>query len=514
MPQQTNTFCTTMTFFLTLNSFTTGFDKLLLSSACTCRSIPFSEQSLVSITQRDSVASNDFKFVGVHNVRGIFSYERNPAGQIYLNNDDLKESIHGTIPTNHYSLYRQHKYSDANDTTFLHVPRTHNFVSSDHRCCVLNADAKYTCRDNTYHPHENKNKLIRDCELYITAMFKHGLANNFSFNEKKRASVINNTTTSHGHHINPADVTVSSSSSVSTSSTSTSASFHQKKMRNKRARKSKKANITQSKIRKSDQPVHHPDVLPTISLGWTATDCHQYSKNKCTTAGNIKPFLRDGGLSSSSKKLLLNCIQEVLGSLPSEHCFNVEAEPNETAKRLRKEMIGQFQELLGGSSEYDDSFRVEGITITVPSTIGFHRDKMNSDSEGMKSVVSINVNVPINDETVPRESTLRKWLTENGFVGTFPLSIILYSRKVVHHYIKRQTTSTSLASDNDINRLAHWMLTERVGSEIDYQSSVWGNDDFAEQFLEQAESDDAKTFKGMCTRSTETLDKMVSLNET
>ena len=77
-------------------------------------------------------------------------------------------------------------------------------------------------------------------------------------------------------------------------------------------------------------------------------------------------------------------------------------------------MIGSFQKLLGDSEDYNGSFRVEGITITIPSAIGFHRDTMNCDHKGMKSVVSINVNVPFNNETVPPHTPLHQWLKDRN----------------------------------------------------------------------------------------------------
>lgn len=128
----------------------------------------------------------------------------------------------------------------------------------------------------------------------------------------------------------------------------------------------------------------------------------------------------------------------------------------------------------------------------------------------MKSVVSVNVNVPINDETVPPETDLRKWLQSNGYTDTFPVSIILYSRKVVYNYAKKFQSSHSLSTENDLKKLTHWLLTNRVGSEVDYLSSVWGNDNFADEFMDRADKIKNSRFKGRQLLTTETLDKTVS----
>ena len=262
--------------------------------------------------------------------------------------------------------------------------------------------------------------------------------------------------------------------------------------------------------KKQNTNVAHPDVLPTISLGWSSTNCHEYSKNKATTAGNVKPFLNDAGMSRKSKRLLLECVKTALNTLPTEHCFNVELEPNQFVMTMHKKMIAEFQEMLGGSPHYDQSFRVEGITITIPSAIGFHHDKMNCERKGMKSVVSVNVNVPINDQTVPPATDLWKWLQSNGYTDTFQVSILLYSRKVVYNYAKKFQSSHSLSTQNDLNKLTHWLLTKRLGSEVDYLSSVWGNDNFADEFMDCADKIKNSRFKGRQLLTTETLDKTVS----
>ena len=163
-----------------------------------------------------------------------------------------------------------------------------NYVSKDNRICVINNGAR-----NDY-----GNKLMDTCQSLIVRMFEEGdLANSFTFKEKKRASTKSSTALDC-----LSSSTQNISSQVSVSSTSSSATSTSKRMRNKKKRKQKKLNKSASK---SKSPSSHPDVLPTISLGWSTQNCHQYRKSKCTTAGNIKPCLRDGNLTNQSKELVL-----------------------------------------------------------------------------------------------------------------------------------------------------------------------------------------------------------------
>ena len=170
------------------------------------------------------------------------------------------------------------------------------------------------------------------------------------------------------------------------------------------------------------------------------------------------PCLRDGNLSDRSKALVLECVRTVIKDLPIDHCFNVEIETDQVIMDLRKHMIASFQKLLGGSADYDGSFRIEGLTITIPSTIGFHRDSLNCNQDGMRSVLSINVKVPITERTVPKESNLGAWLNENGFTNTFPVSLIGYSRKMNYHYAGKVSKSVELAETNGLYKLVDWML--------------------------------------------------------
>ena len=485
------------------------FDDHLASCFTLSRSIPFTDQSLISFCQDTNYVSRDVRFVDISDISRTTSFERNGGGQLYLNNDDLKYSIHGTIPTDRVLDFHNKQYPSDTDISHIHIPCTHNFKSSDHSLCVINANATHTMEDNVCKDHVLDDNVISDCQKLITEMFVGGLASNFTFTEKKRASVSkssSSTTPSNPRKtVSPSSNDTVCSTSTCTSSTSTTSTSSQ---RNKRKRLKKK--LSSHARKKSNSYVCHPDVLPTISLGWTRSNCHEYGENKATTAGNVKPFLRDGGLSDASKKSLLNCVQRVLESLPFEQCFNVDLEDDKMICEMRKEMIAQFQEMLGGSAEYDGSFRVEGITITIPSAIGGHRDVMNCDRKGMKSVASVNVNIPINDETVPQDTELRRWLDENGFSGTFPVSIILYSRKVVGHYLQKMKDSLDLAGMDDIHALIHWLLTKRVGSEIDYQTSVWSNKRFAREFKKKAKMFKKSRFRGRLLTTTETLDKTVS----
>ena len=454
--------------------------------------LTFNEQSLVCFLQHSDKVPRHHLFFDVQDIKHVLSFERNPRGQIYVT-QELESAIHGTLPTSFCinELYSKHLPTNV-PVTYTHVGKDSNYFSKDNRFCVLNKGVESS----------DEIDIIQACQGLVITMFEDGhLADSFSYKEKKRASTpsslaIDNINSSFDNKSSV--ISISSTSSVSTSTRLR----NKKKRKQKRFRKSAKTRNAQST---------HLDVLPTISLGWSTQNCHVYSKSKCSTAGNVKPCLRDGNLTYTSKELVLTCIKTVLKCLPVDACFNIDIETDEVVMNLRKEMMGLFQASLGGSSEYDSSFRIEGLTITIPSTIGFHRDSLNCNREGMQSVLSINVNVPINDNTVPQECKLRSWLDDNGFTDSFPVSLIAYSRKMNYHYASKVSRSVALSKQNDLFKLVDWMLRDRIGSVVDYHSCVWCNDNFAKEFQEVAKLKPSSRFKGKMTTTTETLDKIVSV---
>ena len=484
------------------------FEQALLSS----KDSKFEDQSLLCLMQSTSERQRGVQFVFAPHLSEIVMIERNCKGQIYML-QGLDRSSHFTVLSSTFPRFIEKNFPiinnpllqgitvNTNPVRALFVDKSSDFRSEDKRTIVINAGTT-TSSPKIECP-------ISSATSHIVAMFKDGnLAQAFTFLEKKRSSQGNSKPFISSPPVISDNIsTISSPFSVGTSGTAaTCSSSHSRRMKKKKRRNRKKLKNTLSK----SPEIIHPDILPTITLGWSTQNAHEYSKNKCTIAGNIRPFLRDGGLSRSSKDHLLSCIEEVLSELPSETCFNVSTETDGIQVNLRKSMMGKFKHLLGGSSLFNQSFRVEGITILIPQGIGNHCDKLNCGSPGMNTVVSINVNVPIDNDTVPKSSQLHRWLKQKGFKGSFPLSVILYSRKCVMNHCKKMADSFHFGETDEITKVLHWALTDRVGSVCDYQHSVWCNSQFAQEFLKVADKKKHSRFEGRMSTQVEAYDKMVS----
>ena len=493
----------------------TLFDKAIGES----RHAPFREQSLLCLLQETTERHKDIRFVAVPHLKIVLMIERNSEGQIYMV-QGLDRSSHFTVLTKFFESLTLKNYpkidnqmiqsflQTTNPVQALLVQRNFNFVSADKNTVVINDHAS----------------IISSATKLVTKMFTEGdLASSFSFTEKKRASSATSspvksnlpqTQSPTALQSNDDSSMCSATFSVGSTSSTTSTASQRKKLIKKKMKARRRNKIMRSKGIVPSSPQYHPDVLPTITLGWTTQNAHEYVNNKFTTAGNIKPFLRDAGLSVSTKHSLLQCVKLVLNELPVETCFNIEKHQDPNVTNLRKEMVAKFQELLGGDSSFDPSFRIEGITIVIPLGIGNHLDKMNCGSEGMNSVVSVNVKVPISQSTVPTSSKLYNWLEAGGFTEFFPLSIILYSRKCVYQHCSKVAKSIAIAKTDDVAKILHWVLVDEVGSEYDYHSNVWCDMNFNEKFMMKAKSAKTSRFRERMVVKVESYDKTVSITST
>ena len=325
----------------------------------------------------------------LQNLTSVISIERNLSGQIYLV-QDLDSCGHCTVRTADLPKFTDRKYSSSTplNIPFLHVPSSTNYASQDCEMIVLNSDQK----EIPMLGKEFRSKPLRPIETvtrYVTGMFENYLSECFEFENKKR---------------------------------STSKPHGTKRKRHKTKLQSNFARSTQNKV------IVDPNALPVVSVGWSTMDCNRYGANLATIAGNVRPFLCDGNLPNNVKKILAELIEFVLGFMPKETCFNMETSGSPRVVELRSKMISDFKFMLSGDRDVSN-FRVEGVTILIPLSIGYHKDTLNCHRNGMTSVLSINSKIPLNEKTIPsgNGSRLWNWLNQNGYHDDFPCSIILYS---------------------------------------------------------------------------------------
>ena len=348
----------------------------------------------------------------------------------------------------------------------------------------------------------------------MTKMFELGLSEVFGYDTKKRSRNL------------PARTVPTSS--ISLQSVNTLGSQVSKSQRRRQRRRSNKKKKNHLNTRKTLNPLptlgntesQFKASLPTITLGWSLMDSTKYKDTKATIAGNVKPYLRDGGLPTKIKIHLLNIVRCGIAALPIECVFQLQYKNDKLLNKFRKQMVDQVEQILGGNDpKSEPGINVEGITILIPVSIGFHKDTNNCSLHGMESVIQINCNIPINNKTIVgrEESELWKWLISNGFETQFPCSIILYSRKCVSAFCNRLCDMERFAKRDKLRQLVKWAIIDRVGSSIDYESRFWNNEHLVSDFckLSVSQSGRAKrSFHGTMMKSVACYNKVVSFFST
>ena len=188
---------------------------------------------------------------------------------------------------------------------------------------------------------------------------------------------------------------------------------------------------------------------PCLSFGWTKTNCNAYKTTRTNMFQNTKPSIILGDfnkLSSKAKATLMLSVCEALSSCSElDNAFDIPLNDpvrNEFSKVFSGMWESSIQDYLRSPNFELPNFKFEAFTVMIPIVLGPHRDKLNDYLRQMSNVVQINVSLPIDD--LP-DCQLKTWI--RNLLGPdavlFPLSIILYSRKVVRETTDRMMIQRS-----------------------------------------------------------------------
>ena len=436
-------------------------------------------------------------FPSVVDIDGFFSTERNESGQFYvtqsLDGNGHYSSHTGVLFNDLYKgTFTPRRNSDGQTTIrpgipFCHIPKTMNYANQDNSLLVINNDQ--LCYDDIGITSSVPFPIAKATEM-ITKLFENCIELAIEYDDSKRTAT----------SVNDPSEDPCNQTECDLSSASTTTNQLEKQSIKDFGGNEKKLNVKS-------------DTLPQVTLGWTNQACHLYADNPCTISGNVKPCLKNSKVPKCANKYIIDIVELALKLLPGDNVFNLDKLKNNQGKERRKQLFAEFKGHLGGNSNVE-FFRVEGITILVPASVGWHRDTMNDSREGFQSVVSINANVKINNRTMPFGvgSYFGKWLELNGYTESFPCSVILYSRECVGGYCEKIGESERLAGKNMLNRLVKHGIVDRVCDVVDYRYQVFHNDMFCDIFRANARyprKTENINFKGMMWARTACYDRMV-----
>ncbi len=189
--------------------------------------------------------------------------------------------------------------------------------------------------------------------------------------------------------------------------------------------------------------------LPSISLGWTTTDCNSYKNNRSNIVGQIKPFLIRAGcenLSSKTKKRIakLSCLViSQMSNYCSDGLFTYDTTTNfgKELKKLRQSFWDEYAKSLGMSQDSDAEllkhFRCNGNSLIINPYVHRHKDGQNDTFGQWDNTLSINARLPITEEMWCCSSfkrILNKLGYTKGVQDSISVSMMIYSRKCVGDY--------------------------------------------------------------------------------
>ena len=468
-------------------------EEVLLSNS-KCLSIPFQEQCLAVFPSFSNKLKGSSILRG--EIDGVFMWQRNAGGQIYSTNT-FDNSEHLTTAVSDRSVFKSMS-SPTPDVPIpmLYIPNTSNYVSNDLDTIVINKDTDLPRFEGSV-PMENP---IAACNNLVRRMFESGLSESFTYDTKKRSSK-------------------GKGGSTKRKAVPEARTLNKRKRESNNNGYQARINCDSAKVKvrsKFERNTQHlvtinVKALPTITMGYSNIDANEYAENNSTIGGNIKPFLKNGNVQPAACKILVELIELVFSWLPREKTFDVSQSGDVDFVRKRERWIKRFKNSLCGNSDIKN-FRVEGIAILIPSSIGMHVDELNCGRNGMTTVVSVNANVPKNEKTVTDgvNSKLWKWMDLQGYETHFPCSIILYSRRCVGNHISKMIRTRAMKKECHLRYIVFWAITKKVGSNVDYRAKVYNNNNFPSRFKTMATRRTKSRFRGRIYLTVACYDKIVS----
>ena len=227
---------------------------------------------------------------------------------------------------------------------------------------------------------------------------------------------------------------------------------------------------------------------PSLNFGWTKTDANSYKYTRYNLFGNVEPsFVRTDydKLSDQARALLILAITEGIQLCPEKDSTFLIPKGDNKRQDYRQQFSNYWHESLSRYFELNKikdalpELPFEAFTVLIPLLLGAHRDVLNDHLKGMSNVIQINTSLPI--DLLP-DGDLKNWIKSILGEGAkmFPLSIILYSRRVIRETTDRMglwqnfRTSRELMNSVNVGHLRRYFanIINDISSNRNYETSL------------------------------------------
>jgi hypothetical protein len=254
--------------------------------------------------------------------------------------------------------------------------------------------------------------------------------------------------------------------------------------------------------------------VPCISWGWSTANPNEYKNNRINMFGSITPFLSDCGmrrLHQCDKDMIVDLVCYVINMfLPSGIHPTPYYHSDPAIRRIREEFAGKFLTAIGRASKRVDDkfFLAEGFAFIFNNVVPFHVDQMNDTTVGMNATLTIHCQCTISKNISSIPSVTKAMSLFHLNIGDpLSFSIMIYSRKVIGGFVKRQLKIQSIlnaSSEDSINNLPDcwWILKplinafQKIDSEMN-SNALWDDPSLLDHFLDKARHDvERSQYKG------------------
>ena len=270
-------------------------------------------------------------------------------------------------------------------------------------------------------------------------------------------------------------------------------------------------------------------VIPTLTIGYSNLDCHEYKFNRISILGNIKPFIRDGGLSQACKSAYLLFTKQIMNTPICKGAFDMSS-LNESEKMFRLSLIHDFYVAMGGNSldNHKSWFLNESNANLVVQQLAPHCDTQNSQLPGLDDVLVFITHPPVKSLKKKKDTTskngldtgsisksqklfsLHDYVKSKGYRTTFPYTRVHYMKGIMDFYVRRLDQLEKLKKKNMLSCIVVWCLTETLNTHMDYRGFIFDRPDFPDYFLQKAKdkTDKGSIYKDKCLEVPPAFDKM------
>ena len=269
--------------------------------------------------------------------------------------------------------------------------------------------------------------------------------------------------------------------------------------------------------------------IPTLTLGYSNMDANRYKSNRISILGHIKPFIRDGGLSTECKAAYLLFTKHIMESKLCEGAFDLSfLDP--ALKILREQMISEFYAVMGGNPDDDHNswFLTESNANLVVQQLAPHCDTQNSSIPGLNDVVVFITHPPVKALLAKSSSSskhgienktdikskvsfsLHDYVKSKGYHSTFPYTRVHYMKSMMDSHVKKLHDLAKLKKKNKLSCIFVWGLTETLNTHFDYRGSVFDRIDFPKYWETQCKdlTQQGSFYRDPCLELPPAFDKM------